>query len=98
MAAFGVEAVVAFDGDGFHVLMSDGAGAVEQGLVIGSQHAVHAAAPEFEGEVFLLFGAEFGLFEEDDDQAVEGLDFVCAEVVLGDEDVLLANARAAPGW
>ena len=93
----GVEVFIAFGGDGFHRLVADGAGAVEQGLVVGGEHAVHAVAPEVEGEVFLLFGAEFGLFEEDDDETVEGVHFVLAEVVLGNEDVVLADAGAAPG-
>lgn len=77
--------------------MADEAGAIEQGLVVGAEHSVHARTPEVEGEVLLLLGAQLGLFEEDHDQAVEGIDFVCAQVVLGDEDVLLADAGAAPG-
>ena len=97
LAALGVEVLVAFADDGIHVLMADAAGAVEEGLVVGGEHAIDAAAPEFEGQFFLLLDAEFGLFKKDDDQAVEGIDFVFVEVVLGDDDVLFADTGAAPG-
>lgn len=45
----------------------------------------------------MLLRAEFGLFEEDDDQAVESIDFIRGEVVLGDQDVLPPYTGAAPG-
>jgi hypothetical protein len=44
-----------------------------------------------------LFGAELGLLEEDGDEAVEGIDFVVAEVVFGHDNILLAHAGAFPG-
>ena len=75
-AASGVEGVVAVLGDGFHIRAADGALAFEHGLVIGGEHAVHTRAPVVEGEVLLFFDAEFGLFEEDDDEAVEGVHLV----------------------
>lgn len=85
-AAVAVEGVVTILGDGLHVRAADRTFAFEHGLVIGSEHAVHTRPPEVEGEVLLLFDAKFGLFEEDDDEAVESVHLVRSEIVLGNND------------
>ena len=58
---------------------------------------VHRRSPVVESEILFLLGAEFGLFEENDYETIQRIDFVFVEVVLGNYDVLLANTGAAPG-
>ena len=49
---------------------------MKQGLVVEFEHAVHVLSPEVERQVLLLLDAQLGLFEEDDDQAIERVDFI----------------------
>lgn len=97
MAALGVEEVIALVGDGLGLFCRAAAGALQHGVVVEFEQAVHVLSPVIEGELLLLLDAQFGLFEEDDDEAVEGVHLVCGEVVLGDADVLFSHPVAAPG-
>jgi hypothetical protein len=44
----------------------------------------------------VVLDTQFRLFEEDDDQAIERVDLVLGEIILGDDNVLFADARTAP--
>ena len=95
MAALSVEEVVALVGNGLGLLGGGAAGASQDG-----GRRIRARRSTFlhqQGELLLLLYVQFGLFEEDDDEAVEGVHLVGGEVVLGDADVLLAHPVAAPG-
>ena len=98
LAAPGVEVFIVLVGAGFHVVVADGAGALEDGLLVEFHEAIDILPPVVEGKVMALLGAEFGLFEEDDHEAVEGFDFVFGEVVLGDDDVVFAHAGTRSRW
>ena len=97
LLAAGVEGEVAFGCVVFHLLAADGAGVVEEGEGVGGDYLVDVLSPEGHAGLFAVLGAEFGGFEEDDDEAVEGVDLVFAEVVFGDEDVGFADLVALPG-
>lgn len=92
-----VELFVARVGGFEHVFAADRTVAVEDGLVVELKHAVDVGRPVIEREGLVLLGAELGLFEEDDDEAVEGVDLVGVEVVFSDYDIVLAHTRAAVG-
>src|SRR5680860_1437058 len=47
-------------------------------------------------DVLAALGAELGLVEEHDGDAVEGVDFLIVEIVLGRADIALENAAAFP--
>jgi len=71
-----VEGVVAFVGDGFHRIVAEAAGAVEDRTFVEGEQAIHIGAPVIERQLLAFLGAQLGLFEKDDDEAVEGVDFV----------------------
>lgn len=76
--------------------MADPAGAFKQGEAVGADDLVDVLLPKAHAGFLTVLGPQFGGFEEDDDEAVEGIDFVLGQVVLGDEDVGLADLVAFP--
>lgn len=93
----GIESLVALLGDDLHPLVADAALAIEHRALVELQQAVHVLSPVVEGKVLALPGPQFGLLQEDDHQPVECVDLLGCEVVLGDDDVLLAHPRTFPG-
>ena len=90
-----VVSLITINGDFLHVFVADRARAFEDGLIIEFQHFVHVVAPEIERQLLLLFDPQFSLFKKNDYKAVEGVDLVGVQVVLGDNDILLAHPRPA---
>ncbi len=68
----------------------------EHGLFVEVQQPDHILPPVVEGELLALLHSEFGLFQEDDHQPVEGVHLVGGKVVLGHDHVVLAHPRTAP--
>ena len=93
-----IEGFVTCVGNAHHVFMADRARILQNCLPVECQHAVHMVAPKIQREVVLLFHPQLRLFQENDHQPIEGVDLVLREVILGDDDILLAHARAAPSW
>ena len=97
IAAVGIKGLVALVGDAFHLFVADAACIFQHGAVAKFEQAVHVLPPKIQRELLAFLGAQFGGFQKDDNQSVECIYFGCVEVVLGDDDVVLAHARAAPG-
>src|SRR6218665_1089232 len=53
-------------------------------------------APKIQCEVALLLHSQFCLLQKNDDQSIESVNLVLREVIFCDDDILLANPRAAP--
>lgn len=92
-----VEKVITLVSDGLGLFGRAAARALPHEVVAEFEQTIDILAPVIEGELLLLLYAQFGLFQEDDDEAVEGVDLVGGKVFLGDSDVLLAHPVAAPG-
>ena len=63
---------------------------------VGADDLLNVFLPKTHAGFLTVFGAEFCGFEEDDDEAVEGVDFVFGEVIFGNEDVGFADFVAFP--
>lgn len=97
LLAAGVEFGVGVRDVADHFVMGVAAAAGKDGNAVVFEELVHGAAPIGERQVFAHFGAQFGALEEDGDEAVERVNLVCRQVVLGDDDVAFAHDAPLPG-
>jgi hypothetical protein len=86
----------------FHLLVADGASVGEQRETIGGDDLIHVLLPE--GHACLLFalGPQFGGFQEDDHQSVQGIDLVLGQMFLATTmsalRTLLPDQASRPKW
>src|SRR5205814_1633316 len=89
-----VKSIVAGADDTFHVIVADRTGPLKHRSIIKFQHSVHVVPPEIKRQILPLLHAQIRLFQKDNDQAVERVDLVLRQVILRDNDVMLADTRA----
>ena len=69
---------------------------VEQWEVVGADDLIDIPLPKIHRRFSPALGAQFGGFEKDDNETVEGIDLILAQLVLGNEDVLFADLVSFP--
>ena len=74
-----------------HLLMGNGPCVREHRETVGADDLVHVLSPEDHASLLSALGPKFGCLQEDDHQTVQGINLVLGQVVLGDQDVLLAH-------
>lgn len=80
-----------------HFIMAHRARARQHRKAVGSDDLTDVLHPEAHGDFLPVLGAQFRGFQEDHHQAVEGIDLIFRQVVLGDYYIPLANPPAFPG-
>jgi hypothetical protein len=68
----------------------------QHGTVVEDQEPINVLTPIGQGEGLSVLQPKFSLFEEDHDQAIQGVHLIGCEVVLGDDDVLLSDTGSGP--
>jgi len=63
---------------------------------VRGDYLIDILLPEAYTRFLTAFGAQFCRFEENHDKAVKRVDFVFSQVILGDQDILLAHPVALP--
>ena len=67
----------------FHLLMAYGTRMGQQWEAVGGDDLIHVVFPEGHKDLLLVFGPQFGGFQEDDHQSVEGVYLVLGQIVFG---------------
>ena len=61
----------------------------EQRETVGGNELIHILLPEAHARLLPAFGPQLGGFQKDDHQAVQGVDLVFGQVILGDRLLLV---------
>src|SRR5690606_20477092 len=91
-----IDAHITITGNLLHAHATDRDSTFEDRLVIKSQHSIDVVTPEVQGQLLLLLYTQLGLFQEDHYQPIQRVYLIGAQVVLGDDDILLSYPRTTP--
>ena len=96
LLAAGIEMLVFSTGAFLHLLVADSTFIFKQGHVVARKDAIHIFTPEIHGDIDSVLCAEFGGFEENDNEAVQAVDLIVGKIVLGNDDILFPNLGTLP--